>query len=172
MEVLTLHGNELRLSWAKAFSPTTRMHCAYVKVAGFSYQIRLLISQFFLIFMFAQAGAFNAINARTHLRKLTGFGPRPAGSYANDIQALAFLRFVNFNYCPNMITFQISDLVGWWHGVAGFFVFSQQLLICYFRLGYVRVNDCLAGLKPYTGARNRKMATVKIRSNPSSLQTD
>ena len=39
---------------------------------------------------------FNAINARTHLRKLTGFGPRPAGSYANDIQALAFLRFVIF----------------------------------------------------------------------------
>ena len=35
---------------------------------------------------------FNAFNARSHLKKLTGFGPRPAGSYANDIQAVAFLR--------------------------------------------------------------------------------
>ena len=32
-------------------------------------------------------------------------------------------------------------------GVAGFFVFSQQLLIGYVRLGQIRVNDCPAGLE-------------------------
>ena len=33
----------------------------------------------------------------------------------------------------------------------------------YFRLGYVRLDDCPAGLVPPTGARNRRKAAVKIR---------
>ena len=38
-------------------------------------------------------GGFNAQNAARDLRQLTGFGPRPAGSYANDVQAVTFLRY-------------------------------------------------------------------------------
>ena len=44
--------------------------------------------------------------------------------------------------------------------VAGFVVFSMQLLMGYFWLGKVNVNDCPA-------ERNRKKASVKIRQNPS-----
>ena len=50
--------------------------------------------------------------------------------------------------------------------VAGFIVFSQQLLKGYFRLGQVNVNDCPAGLENMPAwARNRRKAAVKIRRN-------
>jgi len=35
---------------------------------------------------------FTAVSAQNYLKRLTGFGPRPAGSYANDVQAVEFLR--------------------------------------------------------------------------------
>ena len=35
-----------------------------------------------------------------------------------------------------------------------------------FRLVLVNVNDCHSELEPCAGARNRRMATVKIRRNP------
>ncbi len=49
--------------------------------------------------------------------------------------------------------------------VAGFFVFSLVLIMGYLRLGYVRVNECPAGLEPPLGAIYRRKATVKIRRN-------
>ena len=38
----------------------------------------------------------------------------------------------------------------------------RRILIGYFMLGYVNVNDCFTG----KGARNRRKAIVKIRRNP------
>ncbi len=48
--------------------------------------------------------------------------------------------------------------------VADFFVFSHIRMRDYFRLGYVRVNECPVGLEspPHCGARKRSKATVKI----------
>ena len=52
-------------------------------------------------------------------------------------------------------------------GVAGFFVFSQQLLIVFFQIQIQKVNDCPLGLEPPpSGARNKRKASMKIRSNP------
>ena len=43
--------------------------------------------------------------------------------------------------------------------------FHSSFLKGYFRLGYVNVNDCPAGLEPAAGARIRRKATVKISRN-------
>ena len=50
--------------------------------------------------------------------------------------------------------------------VVVFFVFSIIRTMGCFSLGYIRVNDSLAGLKHHKGARNKRKATVKIRRNP------
>ena len=45
--------------------------------------------------------------------------------------------------------------------VAGFFVFSHIWMMGYFRLGWLGLNDCPAGLEPPSGARIKK--TPKIQ---------
>ncbi len=45
-------------------------------------------------------------------------------------------------------------------------------MICYFRLGLLRLNDYPTGLELTAGARNMRKATVKIRRNPLRQQTD
>ena len=56
--------------------------------------------------------------------------------------------------------------------MTGFFVFNT--VACYFRLGYVRVNDYSTGLEnwPQQGARNMRKDSVIIRRNPSCHQTN
>ncbi len=51
--------------------------------------------------------------------------------------------------------------------VTGFFIFSHVRMMGYFRLCYVRINECPAGLELPAGYRNRRKATVKKkRRNP------
>ncbi len=47
--------------------------------------------------------------------------------------------------------------------VAGFFVFSPIRMMGYFRLGNLRVKECLAGSELPAGAINTRKETVKIR---------
>ena len=44
-------------------------------------------------------------------------------------------------------------------------IFTEAFDRLYFRLGWVNVDDCPAGLDSHL-ARNRRTATVKIRRNP------
>ena len=52
----------------------------------------MLVGQFFIFR--TDPGDFTADSAQNYLKRLTGFGPRPAGSYANDVQAVEFLRYI------------------------------------------------------------------------------
>ncbi len=46
-----------------------------------------------------------------------------------------------------------------------FVVFLRWFLIGYFRLGFIGLGDCPAGLEPTAGSRNRRKAAVKNTKN-------
>ena len=77
----------------------------------------------------------------------------------------------NINYSEDLQIekLQIVFIVGynifgpsWFACVKSYFVYLLQLLIGYFRLGQVRINDCPARLEPPTRDRNRRRAREKL----------
>ena len=54
---------------------------------------------------------FTAVSAQNYLKRLTGFGPRPAGSYANDVQAVEFLRYAPYVCSVSVVHFYMVCLL-------------------------------------------------------------